>query len=600
MALDKKAIETLSVNAVKNSIVTSEFLDQFIADNDKEPSWDGAVYIYGDKSKKKGSLKGRMPVQVKGTECDDFSKSEISFQMSKDDLRNYLYDGGCVLFVVYLGNMGIRHKIYYAELTPIKLRQLLEGNAKSKAVHLKEFPFDSNRKATIFLNCFQNCKKQASFTEGELHTLEELQKQGVLENIVIPFEGFGIEDPQRAIMTNEVYIYAKIKGSSIPQPLDLVPKDIHTKRVIASDVTIGGTVFYSEYSVVQCAESTTFCFGESLTMKFTKPCEPCKINYKHSDKIRVLAKDLDFMISYLENGEFQVNNVAFPFDYNGADFANFDLEKEKERLEYVQRITEVLELLRCNDELIISKLSGEDWRNLDRLIEAFIDKKPVRGLKHDIPPVCCMKVSNLRFVLYFKKCEEAGVYEIYDFFKSEFSVVYENEHGVRLPISQFFILHADDLLTVSNIDYDVLLPSFQSVERHSDTINRANWFLLDSLTAYDKATGSRKEKLLKVCEEFSRWIFSAPDDELSYEIRLLNRLQTIKRQRDFSIDEISSLYELIESKETHEETRIGVYLLLDQQKPAELHFAKLSDEEKKNFEEYPIYHFWKTEEESDG
>ena len=65
MKLDKKAIETISVNAVRDSIVTSEFLDQFIADNDKEPSWDGAVYIYGDKSKKKSSLKGRMPVQVK-------------------------------------------------------------------------------------------------------------------------------------------------------------------------------------------------------------------------------------------------------------------------------------------------------------------------------------------------------------------------------------------------------------------------------------------------------------------------------------------------------------------------------------------------------
>lgn len=38
MMLDNRAIETLSVNAVKNSIVTSEFLDQFIADNDKEPS----------------------------------------------------------------------------------------------------------------------------------------------------------------------------------------------------------------------------------------------------------------------------------------------------------------------------------------------------------------------------------------------------------------------------------------------------------------------------------------------------------------------------------------------------------------------------------
>lgn len=32
--MDKKAIETLSVNAVRDCIVTSDYLDQFIADND--------------------------------------------------------------------------------------------------------------------------------------------------------------------------------------------------------------------------------------------------------------------------------------------------------------------------------------------------------------------------------------------------------------------------------------------------------------------------------------------------------------------------------------------------------------------------------------
>ena len=60
MELDSKAIETLSVNAVKNSIVTTDFLDQFIAENDKEPSWDGFVYMYSNKSKKKSNFKGRM------------------------------------------------------------------------------------------------------------------------------------------------------------------------------------------------------------------------------------------------------------------------------------------------------------------------------------------------------------------------------------------------------------------------------------------------------------------------------------------------------------------------------------------------------------
>lgn len=163
--MDNKAIETLSVNAVKNSIVTSDFLDQFINDNDKEPSWDGAIYIYDNKSKKKSNFVGRMPVQIKGKESNDFSKDSITFSMKTVDLRNYLKDSGCVLFVVYIGNNGLASKIYYAELTPIKLRALLEDakDKENKTVELKEFPTDNNEKATIFLNCFQNCQKTSKF-----------------------------------------------------------------------------------------------------------------------------------------------------------------------------------------------------------------------------------------------------------------------------------------------------------------------------------------------------------------------------------------------------------------------------------------------------
>lgn len=138
MSLDSKAIEILAVNAVKDSIVTSEYLEPFISENDKEPSWDGAVYIYGDKFKKKNTLKGRMPVQVKGKQCNDQLKcnnqlkSEISYLISTVDLRNYLHDGGCMLFVVYIYNRGETNKIYYSELTPIKLRRLLDESKTSE------------------------------------------------------------------------------------------------------------------------------------------------------------------------------------------------------------------------------------------------------------------------------------------------------------------------------------------------------------------------------------------------------------------------------------------------------------------------------------
>lgn len=107
MGLSKKAIETISVNAVRDSIVMSEYLDQFIPDNDKEPFWDGAVYIYKSDDHKKENFQGRVPVQVKGQECSDLSLDEISFPVRTTDLRGYLADGGAVYFVVYIGNRGL-------------------------------------------------------------------------------------------------------------------------------------------------------------------------------------------------------------------------------------------------------------------------------------------------------------------------------------------------------------------------------------------------------------------------------------------------------------------------------------------------------------
>lgn len=594
--LDKKAIETLSVNAVKNSIVASDFLDQFITENDKEPSWDGFVYIYGNKSKKKSNLKGRMPVQVKGKECNNHSKTEITYSMSTVDLKNYLYDGGSVLFVVYIGKNGLTNKIYYTELTPIKLRILLEEakDQKTKSIQLKEFPADNNRKATIFLNCLQNCQKQASFKEGKLLSLEKLQEQGLLENIVIPISDVDIKDPQMALMKNEVYVYAKIKGSAIPQPLEMIPQDIHTQEERDAMITIGGRLFYTKYKIIKSMEKVTIRCGESFTMSFYNEGETCKINYKNSDKIRVLSKDLDFMLSYLEAGHFKVNDVEMPLDKNGINNSNFDINEQRERLEYMQKIVKVLDMLKCSEDIDMKHLTNEDWRNLNRLITAFIEKKPVSGLKDDLQSVVLLSVGKLKFAVYLHKCEDGqkGQYKMFDFFKTECSVAFDAGDGKMLPISQFSILHAQELLTISNMDFDVLLPSFQNVERHIETMNRANWFLLELLTAYDMSKGNRKDIILKTALDFCEWISEASEDELDYQTKTLNKLQTIRRKREFTIDEIKELYTLVEDKQTKEDCLVGAYLLLGQQLAAEMHFAKLNEQEQKSFKGYPIYHFW--------
>lgn len=374
--MDNKAIETLSVNAVKNSIVTSDFLDQFINDNDKEPSWDGAIYIYDNKSKKKSNFVGRMPVQIKGKESNDFSKDSITFSMKTVDLRNYLKDSGCVLFVVYIGNNGLASKIYYAELTPIKLRALLEDakDKENKTVELKEFPTDNNEKATIFLNCFQNCQKQASFKDGKLFKLEELEKQNLLENIVIPVAGVGITNPDIALIENEVYLYANIKGMPGLQPIDVIPKNIQTKQTRNAVVAVDGKIFYTNYQIIKNKNGITVCYGESLTMRFGKKRQSCKIKYRNSDKIRVLVKDLDFMLTYLENGYFMVDDNKIPFDYTDIDNKHFDIENEKELLNHAKKVVKVLDILGCSEDIDIKDMKKQDWTHLNYLITAFLDK----------------------------------------------------------------------------------------------------------------------------------------------------------------------------------------------------------------------------------
>lgn len=592
--MDRKAIETLSVNAVRDSIVVSDYLDQFIADNDKEPSWDGFVYIFSDKSKKKNKLKGRLPVQVKGTENNDHSKNEISFPVSTTDLRNYLYDGGIVFFVVYINSDGTKKQIYYAELPPIKIRVIL-GDAKgqqTKSIKLKKFPDDPNRKAMIFFNCLENCQKQASFCSAKLLSLEELEKTGVLEGVTIPFSTVAGIDPRTALLTNEVYLYANIKGSAIPQPIEAIPAGLVTSEEHDAIITVGDRLFYSKVKLIRDATSVKTMIGGSFSITTNLTDHSMRMNYKGTDSLRSLAVDLDFILSFIENKSFRYNDVEFPFDESGADYSNFEIAREKERLEYIKKIVQVLDCLGCNKDISIKSLSQSDWVHIGYLVRAFVDKEPVSGLKTDLPPIMSIDVGQLKFIISLVRVEgTTDTYEIYDFFRTELSLFYDNADGEKMPISQYAILHADDLIKTDNIRYDVLLPSFQKVERHPELMARTNVFMLELIEAYDK--DNSKGELLSTAAAFADWLMEATEEELPYDVRFLNKLQIEKRMGDLSINRIKELFRIVETPNIREDVLVGAYLLLDQQAAAEIHFEKMELQLQEEFKKYPIYHFWK-------
>lgn len=596
MALISTTIETLSTTAVAESIALTDFLQPKINDNDREVSWDGFIYIYHDKACSKDKLKGRLAVQVKGKECKNLSRKEISYPMETSDLRNYLSDGGIILFVVLLAEEGTKKKIYYCELTPVKLRIILKQAKKqqTKSIKLTPFPSNKEKKASIVFNCFENCRKQHSYSDAVLPSLQELQTKGILESISIPVTTLPGQDPQTVLLNNEVYAYAKIKGSAILQPLEMIPTHKHTSERENVSVSINGRQFYSFVTVIRSADEVKYQLGSSFSFTVGNKKGESKLKYENSPYARVLATDLDFMLSYIEHGSFEFDNITIPFDRAGADFSNFDMEEQKKRLKSIQDIVKVLDLLNCKEDLNVIELSDLDLRTLERIVNAMLYNAPVRGLKEGAPLVVKMAVGPLKFSVCLKKHPtEKGAYELTDFFQTELDVAYENKHGEKVPCSQFIILSPDDLAALNNIRYDVILPSFQHFELTDESATRANYFTLGLIEAYDK---SKKKELLSLAFDFANWLKEFPEEFLPNDIRTLNYLQIIKRQRAFTKEETKQIYTIISSNNSSDEILVGAYLLLDQQEAAEMYFEKLEEEQQINFTTYPIYHFWKKDE----
>lgn len=592
--LDTQAIETLSVNAVRDSIVLSEYLAQCIHDNDREPSWDGHVYIYNDKSKNKSQLRGRIPVQVKGTENNELTREEITFSVSTIDLQNYLNDGGIIFFVVYIDSTGANKQIYYAELPPIKIRALLKAaqSKKTTSIKLKKFPDDPNRKAIVFYSCFENCQKQASFCNAELYSLEDLEKAGVLEGISIPVSTIAGIDPKTALFMNEVYLYANVKGSPILQPIDFMVTSMFTTEEKPAVVTAGQRIFYNKIKQVRDASTVTTIIGESFKIICTLEGRIKKWNYNETNNLRALVVDLDFILAFVENKCFSIDGAEITFRESDVDFSKFDIEAEKEKLKYYKRVAQTLDSLGCAKDLNIKQLSENDLHNIDYLIDAFVDEKSVSGLSANLPPIVNISVGGLNFLISPLHVDnEPNTYVLNDFFKKELCISYQNTLGETVQVPQYYLLHAEDLLKADNIKYDVFLPSFQKMQRGIEQITWANLFMLQLIMAFD--LDNSKRGFIEAADSFADWLMEATEEELPYDVRLLNKLQILKRLDGLSTAHIKELYKIVETPNRREDVLVGAYLLLGQQTAAELHFDNLDQEEQEEFMKLPIYHFWK-------
>ena len=158
-------IETLATAEIQGALAALPRVKSFIHDGDKEPSWDGNIYLYSDENfNKKGITK--LAAQVKGQLAEANNLQEISFPIEVADLENYYRNGGCLYFVVCISPTNPQKKdIFYKTLLPYDLRELLTAKGTQKVLHSRKFPaacVTGFQMRTDFLHFFLNSRTFSS------------------------------------------------------------------------------------------------------------------------------------------------------------------------------------------------------------------------------------------------------------------------------------------------------------------------------------------------------------------------------------------------------------------------------------------------------
>lgn len=584
-------IERLATSAIINSVSKTDILSPFINDGDKEPSWDGNIYIYSNRNKSKDGIK-KVPVQVKGVTRKQVPPKKVpKFSASVVDLDNWKNDGGIILFVVLIDETGEKSAIYYSSLLPVKINNLKQRSKgkQSISIPLRIFPDNNEQKVSVLLNFYENMKKQTSFAKASLVSSDKLMSDGVLENISFTVTAYGDKqkhDWQSILFQDDVYMYANIKGSAIPQPLPELPIDLHIGTTIDGDVCVGDTTYYNYYTVVRSYEGNTIKIGKSIIIKLNPEEKRFTIKYKLAGTLDDYCVDTECFIAIMEQKQVTINACLFPL----SGLPDTDIEPCKQRLGYFRDVKTMLNKLGIVKPLDCSALSKADEDKIRSFTNSVVYGTPLHFSGRDEEFIYGkVDIANLNILIWAKRVSP-GNYKIESFFGDHDIVLFKDNDTINSEphsITHYALLSEKDILSAANLDYQKIADDLEKNDDSSLVTEKITLFVLEMLKAYDSKE-EKDEQLLDLAEIYCKWL--ADQENIDKEIAFLNQMQIVKRRRKLEVDELVSLA-ILRSDQHNLAVRCGANILLDKQADAQACFDAMPKEEQKNFIQYPICHF---------
>lgn len=596
-AIDTKAIEEKALNHFKSFIEDSKVISQFIADNDKEPCWDGHLYLYADGIRDKEHLQGRVPIQIKGTEVGRFVTKKWKFKLEKADLKAYLEEP--TFFIVCQVKKDSKERmLFFRELLPDLVNKLLRDMGKNAARMTLFHPLTEDLKEfedqlMVFLS---NSKKMISFAHSKLLSMEEALKKGIKDfSFIAPSKYTDRLQLMKYLSTHSSYIYAKIsKELDVDMPLSNGPGRFIFQREDDSEVRVGDKVYFKGYHNEIKDGRIIIKIGNVMTINMPMDNTDMKqATVKLTTKAKYLKESIneaEFGVALNDTGVLSVGMLDLQMKVHEKEY----VEELRQKLIRWKELDNVLETLHVTKPFDLTAITDDQGKLIDLLIET-VGKGNMVNLPGQEATLLLLEIGNIKLLLWCAIGKD-GMCAIGDFFDRSIRIAYKISEDETINVSPYSYLQLDKLWEkVDNIDFDNIISSAEEAARqHKYCYMMSNYDVLAMITAADaleKTDVERSKKLLEEALKLNDWLIGKePKDEMR-PLHIINKMQIMKRQRELTADLRQMLEDMLNDEFAEDMVKAGVYLLLDRQEEFQQLFETMQEDEKKSLKEFPIWRF---------
>lgn len=596
--MDAKKIEEKAINKLKEFIEDSEVISQFISDNDKGPCWDGHLYLYRKGMRDKAHLIGRVPVQIKGKLVEHIQIENWKYPLKKEDLKAYLHEP-TFFIVCQIAKDTNEKKLFYSELLPDIIKHLLLEMGNNESRNCNFFPLTDNLQdfEDQLIIFFRNGEKMRSFVDFDFKSFKEVVNgaDGEKFKLSLPVLSGDLSSQLRFLTTNDHHLYYRPDNTfKIDLPIDGTVRLSLTKNV-DKEVSVGNRVFFDTYKNDIINGRNIISIGNVLTINMPiddKDPKPTVITVTiHAKTLKEEITKCDFVIALHDIGILKIGKYELNMKVN----ENSTIKNVRMALKRDRAMQNVLDKIHVEKDLRIDNLTENDQQNIDILIETIENGNAIHILDGE-SSIHIVKLSNINLLLWCSKDEEGNC--IWgDFFDGNL-VPHASFNGKEEKEASPYSCLRDGHLwqTIDNIYYDGLIAATSKMCKvNEDGYAIANMDVLAMILASDaieRTDVERHNRLLLEAAKLNKWLEENDFDDKHKAMHKVNTLQIVKRQRNFTDDEISLMDRMMEDTNIGDSLKVAISLLLEQLELFGKYYGLISDEDKEQLKSQPIWRFY--------